>query len=199
MRKDDAVETISEAFVLWDNQNRLVMCNSKYQQFHGLSDELVQPGSPYDEVIAAASEPIVSKRIAVAGKEIDDCRTYEAQIEDGRWLHINERRTRDGGYVSVGTDITVLKESQHRLAESEHQLRASVAEWGATSSSQSQSPSAGVVPYIPVAFSDATAGSTSVRDTCVASTASESPPTARPPSSEVSRRSRRPSTRPASR
>ena len=127
-RLRDAVETISEAFVLWDNQNRLVMCNSKYQQFHGLSDDIVQPGSSYDEVIAGATEPIVSKRIAVAGKEADDSRTYEAQIEDGRWLHINERRTRDGGYVSVGTDITVLKESQQRLAESEHQLRASVAE-----------------------------------------------------------------------
>jgi len=127
-RLRDAVETISEAFVLWDNQNRLVMCNSKYQQFHGLSDDMVQPSSSYDEVIAAASEPIVSKRIAVAGKDADESRTYEAQLEDGRWLHINERRTRDGGYVSIGTDITVLKESQTRLAESEQQLRASVAE-----------------------------------------------------------------------
>ena len=127
-RLRDAVETISEAFVLWDRENRLVMCNSKYQQFHGLPDDAVRPGSPYDEVIAAASEPIVSKRVAVAGTDDDDSRTYEAQIEDGRWLHINERRTRDGGYVSVGTDITVLKQSQQRLADSEQQLRASVAE-----------------------------------------------------------------------
>ncbi|HVQ11872.1 MAG TPA: PAS domain-containing protein, partial [Methyloceanibacter sp.] len=37
LRLRDAVETISEAFVLWDDQNRLVMCNSKYQQFHGLT------------------------------------------------------------------------------------------------------------------------------------------------------------------
>ena len=66
--------------------------------------------------------------MAVAGTYDDDTRTYEAQLEDGRWLHINERRTRDGGYVSVGTDITVLKESQQRLAESEQQLKASVAE-----------------------------------------------------------------------
>jgi two-component system cell cycle sensor histidine kinase PleC len=127
-RLRDAVETISEAFVLWDRDNHLVMCNSKYQQFHGLADDTVHPGASYDEVIAAASEPIVSKRVAVAGTYDDDSRTYEAQLEDGRWLHINERRTRDGGYVSVGTDITVLKESQQRLAESEQQLRASVAE-----------------------------------------------------------------------
>jgi len=127
-RLRDAVETISEAFVLWDKDNRLVMCNSKYQQFHGLSDDMVRPGSPYDEVIAAASEPIVSKRIAVAGFDDNESRTYEAQIEDGRWLHINERRTRDGGYVSVGTDISNLKQSQQRLADSEQQLRTSVAE-----------------------------------------------------------------------
>jgi two-component system cell cycle sensor histidine kinase PleC len=127
-RLRDAVETISEAFVLWDNQNRLVMCNSKYQQFHGLPEEVVRPGSAYDEIIASASEPIVRKRIAVEGKDDGDSRTYEAQLEDGRWLHINERRTRDGGYVSVGTDVTVLKESQQRLGESEQQLRASVTE-----------------------------------------------------------------------
>jgi two-component system cell cycle sensor histidine kinase PleC len=127
LRLRDAVETISEAFVLWDDQNRLVMCNSKYQQFHGLADDAVRPGTPYEAVIAAAAEPIVKKRIAVDAKD-PDSRTYEAQLEDGRWLHINERRTRDGGYVSVGTDITVLKESQQRLADSEQQLRASVTE-----------------------------------------------------------------------
>ena len=126
-RLRDAVETISEAFVLWDAQNRLVMCNSKYQQFHGLPDGAIRPGTPYEEVIAAASDPVIRKRISVDGNDEEAC-TYEAQLEDGRWLHINERRTRDGGYVSVGTDITVLKGSQQRLAESEQQLRASVAE-----------------------------------------------------------------------
>ena len=127
-RLRDAVESISEAFVLWDKHNRLVMCNSKYQQFHGLPDEVLRPGTPYEEILAAASEPMVRKRVIVAGGQDDDSRTYEAQIEDGRWLHINERRTRDGGYVSVGTDITVLKGSQHRLAENEQQLRQSISE-----------------------------------------------------------------------
>ena len=126
-RLRDAVETISEAFVLWDNQNRLVMCNSKYQQFHGLPDAAIRPGTTYEAVIASAADPVIRKRIKVDGDGEESC-TYEAQLEDGRWLHINERRTRDGGYVSVGTDITVLKESQQRLAESEGQLRASVAE-----------------------------------------------------------------------
>jgi two-component system, cell cycle sensor histidine kinase PleC len=125
LRLRDAVETISEAFVLWDNQNRLVMCNSKYQQFHGLTDEMVRPLTPYDDVIAA-SKPTLRSRLSVAENRDVGSRTYEAQLEDGRWLHINERRTKDGGYVSVGTDVTMLKNSQERLAESERQLRSSV-------------------------------------------------------------------------
>src|SRR4029079_1815640 len=127
-RLRDAVETISEAFVLWDNQNRLLMCNSKYQQFHGLPDPVIRPGTSYEEVIASASDPVICKHVPMDRQDGDDTRTYEAQLEDGRWLHINERRTKDGGFVSVGTDITVLKESQQRLAESEQQLRSSVTE-----------------------------------------------------------------------
>jgi two-component system cell cycle sensor histidine kinase PleC len=126
-RLRDAVETISEAFVLWDNQNRLVMCNSKYQQFHGLPDAAIRPGTPYETVIASAADPMIRKRIKVGADGEDSC-TYEVQLEDGRWLQINERRTRDGGYVSVGTDITALKQSQQRLADSEQQQRSSVTE-----------------------------------------------------------------------
>ena len=49
-------------------------------------------------------------------------RTFEAQLDDGRWLHISERRTKDGGYVSVGTDITALKRHQQTLEEQKEQL-----------------------------------------------------------------------------
>ena len=41
-----------------------------------------------------------------AGAHSGRPRTYEARLADGRWLQVNERRTRDGGYVSVGADIT---------------------------------------------------------------------------------------------
>ena len=46
----------------------------------------------------------------------------EAQLADGRWLQINERRTKDGGYVSVGTDITELKQQEEQLLDSERRL-----------------------------------------------------------------------------
>lgn len=124
----DAIEAISEAFVLWDSDNRLVLSNSKYREFHKLPDSLLSPGTPYESVAASATEPVVRTRITVADDDDSDAQTYEAQLEDGRWLHVDERRTRDGGYVSIGTDITSLKLSQQRQLDSEKELKATIAD-----------------------------------------------------------------------
>ena len=128
MRLRDAIETISEAFVLWDADNRLVMCNSKYQQLHNLPDDAVAAGAPYPSIMRSASQPIVTTEILNEGRPEEGSRSYEAQLADGRWLQINERRTKDGGFVSVGTDITALKRHEERLMESERRLRATVAD-----------------------------------------------------------------------
>jgi len=127
LRLRDAIETVSEAFVLWDAENRLVMCNSKYQSLHNLPDEAIRPGSPYQTVMQAARQPIVSSQTPPEMIETEEgARSYEAELGDGRWLQINERRTKDGGFVSVGTDISALKRHEERLMESERQLRATV-------------------------------------------------------------------------
>jgi two-component system cell cycle sensor histidine kinase PleC len=60
------------------------------------------------------------------GRAVPGARTFEAQLEDGRWLQISERRTKDGGFVSVGTNITELKLHEEKLIESEKRLKATV-------------------------------------------------------------------------
>ncbi len=124
----DAIEAISEAFVLWDANNRLVMSNSKYREFHHLPEKLMISGTPYESIMAAATEPVVRTRIEAAEDDDLEARTYEAQLEDGRWLHIDERRTKDGGYVSVGTDISSLKLSEQRHFESEKELKTMISD-----------------------------------------------------------------------
>ena len=69
IRLKDAIEAISEAFVLWDADNRLVICNSKYQQFHSLPAHVCQPQTPYEELARTAREPLVRQRMALAGGE----------------------------------------------------------------------------------------------------------------------------------
>src|SRR5262249_17672717 len=116
LRLRDAIETIPEAFVLWDAENRLVLCNSNFQDLHDLPDEAIRAGTAYETVVAAGRKPVVrtvngqdgAAKGTHSAAENDllspGARTFEAQLDDGRWLHISERRTKDGGYVSVGTD-----------------------------------------------------------------------------------------------
>ena len=127
LRLRDAIETIPEAFVLWDAQNRLVLCNSNFQELHNLPDDAIVAGASYEAVVAAGREPVVRSKVTSEGA-LPGARTFEAQLDDGRWLHISERRTKDGGYVSVGTDITNIKSHEERLMESERRLMNTVSD-----------------------------------------------------------------------
>ncbi len=127
-RLRDAIETIPEAFVLWDAENRLVLCNSNFQQLHHLPDDAVAVGAQYEMVVAAGRKPILRTTVANDGSQPPGARTFEAQLDDGRWMHISERRTKDGGYVSVGTDITKIKLHEQKLVEGEKRQIVTIAD-----------------------------------------------------------------------
>jgi two-component system, cell cycle sensor histidine kinase PleC len=125
LRLRDAIETIPEAFVLWDAENRLVLCNSNFQDLHQLPDEAVVPGTSYETVVATGRKPLIRTTLA-QDSEPRGARTFEAQLEDGRWMHISERRTKDGGYVSVGTNITKIKRHEQKLMDGEKRQIATI-------------------------------------------------------------------------
>ncbi len=126
VRLKDAIENISEAFVLWDTDSMLVLCNSKYQQFHSLPASVCVPGTHYNIVASASKEPVIKQYLPGQINDKSGARSVEVQLGDGRWLQINERRTKDGGFVSVGTDITALKRQEEKLLRSEKTLMVAV-------------------------------------------------------------------------
>ncbi|RPD37070.1 PAS domain-containing sensor histidine kinase [Candidatus Liberibacter solanacearum] len=123
-RLSKAIECTSEAFVLWDKNDRLVMCNAKYQQVYGLPDHVLIPGTKRSIINEAQINPVVEyytsdpKRLQNISKEI--------KLVDSRWLQVNEWHTHDAGTISVGTDITQLKRNQKKLRESERRLKATI-------------------------------------------------------------------------
>jgi len=125
LRLRTAIENINESFVLWDSAQRLIMCNSKYQQDNGLSDRDVMPGvaraALEERMLAFASERRLANTSGLQGGA-----TFERQLADGRWLQVNELKTRDGGIVSVGSDITQIKLHQEKLVDSERRLMATI-------------------------------------------------------------------------
>ncbi|MEJ0023150.1 MAG: hypothetical protein WDN76_06705 [Alphaproteobacteria bacterium] len=52
----------------------------------------------------------------------------EVELKTGIWLQIVERRTAEGGLVTVGADITALKRQEEALARSQRNLRSMVSQ-----------------------------------------------------------------------
>ena len=69
LRLRDAIETIPEAFVLWDADDRLVLCNSHFQRLHKLPDSAVTPGTSYETVIEVGRMPEVRSRLHDSGAQ----------------------------------------------------------------------------------------------------------------------------------
>src|SRR3546814_21181718 len=62
-RLADAIECTSEAFVLWEKNDRLVMCNAHFQQAYGLPDQVLVQGTERARVTAMAARPVIERRV----------------------------------------------------------------------------------------------------------------------------------------
>ncbi|MCZ2328513.1 PAS domain-containing sensor histidine kinase [Bartonella sp. F02] len=119
LRIRDAIENISESFVLWDSEGRLVMSNSKFCEYAAIPKQMLQSGIQRATVEAMARPAIHEYPLKDDGA---GNLTSIRQTADGFWLKINERRTQDGGLVCIGTDISELKQQQEKFEDSERRL-----------------------------------------------------------------------------
>jgi two-component system, cell cycle sensor histidine kinase PleC len=120
-RLRDAIESVPEAFVLWDKTGRLVMCNGNYRQFFKLDADAVAPGAARERVTALAMAAVRGTP-AQPGQALQ-----EAELNDGRWVQISERPTAEGGLVVTAADITILKNQEEIRRRNEDELRKAVA------------------------------------------------------------------------
>ena len=132
-RLTDALETMSDGFVLFDADDRLVLCNSRFRAFFspGLA-HLIGPGMKFEEVLRAATD--AGEVVAAKGREEawiaermrarrESSEPVDIELSDGRWARAREWRTRDGGKVGIRTDITELKRIEEALRDSERRFR----------------------------------------------------------------------------
>lgn len=117
-RLRDAIESVSEAFVLWDRHGRLLMCNRNFRSVFSLEARLLKPGAARDQVNRFAQLAIHREAPATGQPGV-----REAELNDGRWIQISERRTAEGGLVMTAADITAIKtqEESRRINEMELQ------------------------------------------------------------------------------
>src|SRR6266850_1046430 len=128
----EAIESISEAFSLYDMDERLVLCNRRYRELASATpaDRLV--GMTFEQIIRAAAESgqmpdargrvdaWIAERLA---RYHNPAGPYVQQLSDGRWLQVSERRIRGIGTVAVSTDITELKRAEAEMTRAMHAAR----------------------------------------------------------------------------
>jgi two-component system cell cycle sensor histidine kinase PleC len=122
-RLKDAIESFSEAFVLWDRHGRLVLSNRNFRSYFQLDPTLLAAGVSREQVERAARAAIRQEYPAPGGRR----GVREAELTDGRWVQISERPTSEGGLVVTAADITVLKAQENARRLKEDELRRAVA------------------------------------------------------------------------
>jgi len=127
----DAIEAISEGFVLYDAEDRLVTFNQRYRdEFSFVPDALI-PGTKYAEILRRG----VADKSVPLGYDIDTWVAERAEAHrnppppylversDNRWTLMTEYRTREGGIVGIRTDVTELKLREQNAKANERLLR----------------------------------------------------------------------------
>jgi two-component system cell cycle sensor histidine kinase PleC len=121
-RLRDGIESVSDAFVLFDKHNRLILWNQAFQDAFGFEANVVRRGALKDELNRIAALAIKGDHPAAGGR----AGAREVELHDGRWLQLSERFTSEGGSVVTAADITAIKRQEAERKKAADDLQATV-------------------------------------------------------------------------
>lgn len=132
-RLQEAIETMSEGFALFDAERRLVMCNEQYRsQIWPRLADFIKVGVLFEDIVRETLNRNVWEASGVDTETLlqqaiirheDVPSLHEIQYPDGRCIQQSKRRTSDGGIVSVYADITELKRREAEISETQDRHR----------------------------------------------------------------------------
>lgn len=120
----DVIDSVPDAIIAFDKDDRLVLLNEAYKRFHAEIAEHIATGMSFEEMMKLA---VRRGQFAIpGGTAVDEDkwmrnrlkafrkpgRPFTQQLRDGRWLQVQERRSASGNMVGVRTDITSLKRAE---------------------------------------------------------------------------------------
>jgi diguanylate cyclase (GGDEF)-like protein/PAS domain S-box-containing protein len=130
---ESAIESMPDGFVMFDAEDRLVVCNERYKTLYDVSAPFIVPGVSFEHIIREGAK---RGQYPQAGDDLEaftrETVTWhrgnhppmERLLPNGRWLLTTERSMPDGGTVGIRTDITALKQAMRELSTSERRYSA---------------------------------------------------------------------------
>jgi PAS domain S-box-containing protein len=127
----EAIETVPASLMLCDRDDRIVFCNSATQRYFPTASHLLIPGTKYEELLrehaATYVDGVGDNFEAWIAERMKKHRSGNTNLirtyKDGRWAQIIERRTSEGGIISVRIDITELKKHEAEREAAQTRLK----------------------------------------------------------------------------
>jgi two-component system cell cycle sensor histidine kinase PleC len=123
-RLRDGIESVSDAFVLFDRHGRLILSNQAFQDAFSFGPGVVRKGALKADLNRIAALAIKSEHPAAGGR----AGAREVELHDGRWLQLVERFTSEGGSVVSAADITAIKQKEAERQRATERLHATITE-----------------------------------------------------------------------
>lgn len=126
----EAIETVSEGFVIFDPQDRFVLSNEKYLDLYDLRDQNIVEGMPFEDMLKndlrrGAFKDAIGREEEWLEERIRRHRSpgkpVEQRLASGRWLRVTEYRMPDGSITGLRTDITDIKNAEMALLAAKQQ------------------------------------------------------------------------------
>ena len=124
-RLDKAVNNMTQGLLLFDNSQRLVVCNQRYIEMYGLSAEVIKPGCSFREIIehrkaTGSFSGDVDQYIARVLHDIPLRNSMVVDTSDGRSVQIINEPLADGGWLATHEDITERRRAEQRITHLAH-------------------------------------------------------------------------------
>jgi diguanylate cyclase (GGDEF)-like protein/PAS domain S-box-containing protein len=110
---DAAINNMSQGLLLLDSSERIVVCNQRYVEMHGLSADVMEICRTFRELVAHQTDAgsLVGDveqyhRELLATLDKNTSSGFTAQTGDGRSIRIITRPTANGGWVLTHEDVT---------------------------------------------------------------------------------------------
>jgi signal transduction histidine kinase len=127
----DAVDSISEGFVIYDRDDCFVMCNDPHRRSYPAGSRLMVPGTRFEEIVWASLDAgWYADAVGCEPEWLADrmhahdfpSAPIEQRLADGRCVMVCERRMENSGSAELHIDITKLKVTEDQLRRSRDNL-----------------------------------------------------------------------------
>jgi PAS domain S-box-containing protein len=139
----DAIEALPDGFVIYDADDRLVACNTRYREIYRRSLGAIARGAAFEEVLREGvangqypearglEEAFIAERLRQHRLGVGESQQL---LPDDRWVRIVERRTVAGDTVGFRVDVTEFKRQERELRDAKARAEAAAAELARTTS-----------------------------------------------------------------